>query len=152
MNTHRLLFRAGILAAVGLGGNAFASPAGYFHQTSASTPLSDTGGILTKIELINVPAGNWSVTGKAAIVNFAASDIGRCALLLNGTQVDGSGSELGGGSNFPAVAVLTTQYAFSATATTKVELACSHDADIVGQYVDAAASLMIVKMPAGLIR
>ena len=147
------LIGAGLLAGAGLAGSGSAlAAAAYFHQTTGAIPLSTTGGKLTKIELVTVPPGNWAVTGKAQIVNFGANDIGRCELLVGGTQVDGSGSELGGGSNFPAVAVLVTQHAFTATINTRVELACSHDADVAGQYVDPSASLLAVQLPSGAIR
>jgi len=48
------------------------------------------------------------------------------------------------------VAVLVT--AFTAKVNTKVELACSHDADVDGQYVDPSASLLVVQLPSGAIR
>jgi len=149
-----LLIGAGLLAGAGLAGSgsALAAAPAYFRQTTAAIPLSATGGTLTKIELVTVTPGNWSVTGKAQIVNFGANDIGRCALLVGGTQVDGTGTELGGGSNFPAVAVLVTQYAFTAKVNTLVQLACFHDADVDGQYVDPSASLMVVQLPPGAIR
>jgi len=50
------------------------------------------------------------------------------------------------------VAVLVTQYAFTAKVNTKVELACSHDADVDGQYVDPSACLLVVQLPSGAIR
>src|SRR5580698_7872788 len=83
-----------------------AATATYFRQTTTSTPLPTTGGTLTKVLSIGVPAGSWIVAGKAEVVDFDAHDLARCFLLLNNVEVDMSASEIGGGDNFPLVAVL----------------------------------------------
>jgi hypothetical protein len=141
-----------VVGAAMLGGTgALAAPPGYFSQTTAAINLPTTGGTVVKVASVAVLPGNWAIWGKAQIVDFGAHDVGRCVLIVGGAAVDGSGSEIGGGDGFPLVAVLPTQYAFTATVKTTVELGCSHDSDVAGEYVDPSASLMIVRMPTGTI-
>jgi hypothetical protein len=127
---------------------ASAAAKAYASTTSANTNLSATGGVPTTVLTLAVPAGSWLVTAKADGVNFGAADYMRCGIKAGATIEDQSTS-----TTQPASAVvnLESQAAVTVSGTTAVTLYCQHDDNTSGEYVDAHASLIALKVP-GIVR
>jgi hypothetical protein len=133
-----------LLAGASLAGASAMAAQTFFTQTSAQTPITTTDGTPTTIVTITVPAGNWLAWGKAEVVDFADQTVARCHLYLNGTEIDSSASQIGGGNHYPFVAVIPNHAAFTATDASTVVLGCSEDGEISGLYVDPDASLIVM--------
>ncbi len=132
--------------------------ASYFIKAPGMS-LSPFGGEANAVTVASksISAGTWYVSAKANPVNrliqgtvaTGSQDIARCALYVNSTRVDWSSSHLGDGptvgSELLAVATITNQTRISVPAGTvrKVSFKCWHDYGVVGQYLDASASLYI---------
>jgi hypothetical protein len=104
--------------------------------------LDNTGGVLTAVESLSLPRGQWTITSTATAVNFGAGDFIRC-------RIDDGLNPLDGGST-TYLAGTVGDLANAATAKTSspltVRLACEHDADASNQiYIDPGATLLAVK-------
>jgi hypothetical protein len=117
----------------------------YLRKTTVATPLASTGGVRTNVLSVNVPAGNWIVTAKTSIVNWANKDYDRCRIMVGATQLDASTTMTGEFDFDPAVATITTQGAITTPVTRTFSLQCWHDFNVGGQYVDPGASLLVVR-------
>ena len=135
----------GVLVLTGVAaGAAFAIGNTVTHRTSdaiitttANTGLSSTGGAETVIESLSLPAGKWILHADNTVVDFAGSEIDRCALYSGPTSLDshavgGAASDIFGDSE-SAAAVLTT--------TTTVSVECESDSSGSSAYIDAGADL-----------
>lgn len=135
---------AGLLAIASVGAQA----AGYYgSRTSASTTLSDVPGQFVTVAQISVPAGKWMVAAKASLVSYVGADIVRCSVFSGGVQLDSAATMIGRADNYPFVAELVNMGRINLADTTTVQLACEHDGNSTGVYVDPGAWLQVTKQP-----
>ena len=137
---------------------AAASAAGavYFRSTTASVDLSDDSGVSVTVKSVVIPAGTWLITAKATAVNFSEADYVRCQILVNGVQKDDAATLVGNaapgptGELGPSAAEIVLQAAVTTTVARTFALACFHDFETSGIYVDPQASIMVSTAPGTL--
>lgn len=127
----------------------------YARSTVAQTPLANSGGTLTTILSVQIPAGTWKATAKSSIVNFGTEDYVRCFISSttsggSRTQVDSAATIVGAGSGHPAVATIANFGVITTTSTTTFRLECLHDFAKAGEYVDPDAKLIVERISSGL--
>jgi hypothetical protein len=145
-------------AIIGAAAAAAASAAGavYFRSTTASVDLSNDSGVAVTVKSVVIPAGTWLITAKATAVNFSEADYVRCQILVNGLQKDAAATLVGNaapgptGELGPSAAEIVLQAAVTTTVTRTFALACSHDFETSGIYVDPQASIMVSTAPGAL--
>jgi hypothetical protein len=120
---------------------------------SANKNLSNTGGVLTPILTVQLPASakgrQYVLAAQGDLVNFGPSDYTRCQILVNGTQIAAVSTMVGspttGGNRGPASFLSP----FSLTGGANVPAAggtatlrCWHDTtNGATPYVDASTSI-----------
>lgn len=122
-------------------------------STQSGTNLSTTGGAVTPIVTLNLPASSdgthYVLTAQGDLVNFGPSDYTRCNLVVNGTQIADVSTIVGDpaatGSQGPAAFLspfsLTGGVDVPARGGTAV-LGCWHDnTSGATPYVDGGASV-----------
>lgn len=127
----------------------------YARSTVAHTPLVNSGGTLTTILSVQIPAGTWKATAKSSVVNFGTEDYVRCFISSTTSggsriQIDSATAMVGVGSGQPAVATISNVGVITTTSTTTFRLECLHDFAISGEYVDPDAKLIIERISSGL--
>lgn len=142
------LFTPVLLAVSCLAGATAAGAADYYYRkNTTAVQLSSSGGVLTTVQSANVPAGRWIVQGKTSLVNFGAADFARCVILVAGTNVNGAGTMIGQAGGMPAVATVSNLAVVKTTATQNFSVACFHDADGSGLYVDPDGAMVVTRAP-----
>lgn len=149
MNTKRILSFSVIVAGLILSSGISHALDVYNRRTTASVPLSASGGVFTTIIQIAIPAGTWRVLGKASVVNFGAADYARCVTRSGVTQIDASATMIGEAGGMPSVATITNIGVITTTATTVFSLLCIHDSPVAGMYVDPEAKLNVERVSSG---
>lgn len=127
----------------------------YARSTVAQTNLSNSGGTLTTVLSVQIPAGTWKATAKSSVVNFGIEDYVRCFISSTTTgnvrtQIDSAATIVGSGSGHPAVATIANVGVITTTSTTTFKLECLHDFARTGEYVDPDAKLIIERISSGL--
>jgi hypothetical protein len=119
----------------------------YAARTTASTPLSPTGGAVTTVLQVTAPAGTWVVSSKVSFVNFQNKDYDRCQLVAGATPIDGATTMTGDFDGMPAVATLANLGTVTTVGSTTFKLDCWHDFNVPGQSIDADATLVVSRAP-----
>lgn len=82
---------------------------------------------------ITLPAGSWSVTGSASIVQFGQADFFRCSIAFGDDKgSSGSVARVGTDAGATTAAILTVQEGRVLSAPTAVRLRCGHDNGLPG--------------------
>lgn len=142
------LFTPILIAASCLAGVTQAGAADYYYRKNTiAIDLSSSGGVPTTVQSANVPAGRWVVQAKTSLVNFGAADFARCVILVDGTNVNGAGTMIGQAGGMPAVATVSNLAVVKTTLTKNFSVACFHDADGSGLYVDPDGAMVVTRAP-----
>lgn len=150
MNTKRIFSFSVIVAGLILSSGISHAIDVYHRRTTASVPLSTSGGVFTTVLQVSIPAGTWRVLGKASVVNFGAANYLRCVTRSGTTQIDASATMVGEAGGMPSVATIANVGIITTTATTVFSLLCVHDFPGAGIYVDPAAKLLVERVSSGV--
>lgn len=150
MNTKRIFSLSVIAAGLILTSGISHAVDVYQRRSTAATPLSTSGGVLTPVLQVGIPAGTWRVLGKSSVVNFGASNYLRCFVRSGATQIDSAATMVGEGGGMPSVATITNVGLITTTTTTVFSLQCLHDFSAVGIYVDPDAKLHVERVSSGV--
>lgn len=147
MRTLHVLLAAAATSAAG----SAASETQYFHRVTGEQVYLYSyhdGEKDRTLVSAKVPAGTWSVAGKATLVNFTFADYGRCSLWAATTQHDVSTTLVGQRDGFTPAATVAMMTVVTTTEPTWIKLRCRQDASgmIHHVYVDPGATLLITRL------
>jgi hypothetical protein len=145
--TSRIFSYMLLFAIVLIGRNSIAAV--FEERSIAGTTLSSTGGVLTPVVQLTLPAGTYAAVGKATVVNWSQGDYARCGIRVDGQVIDGATTVVGEQSGFPAAATIVAQAKLLLNVSKVVELVCQHDQSQPGIFVDPGASLVVTDTSQG---
>jgi Flp pilus assembly protein CpaB len=121
-------------------------------ETSASVPLSQSGGTPVTVTSLSLPAGSWVLSSELSLVSWGPSDYTRCQIVANGNQIASGTTMVGdpnvagahGASSLVAdrglIGVVRSSTPFGAS------LRCWHDSTMSSPpFVDPGATLLAHK-------